>query len=227
MLPLPELVDHLARLYGEPAPAPQRSLLELVVWENVAYLADDAARTRAFALLHQHVGLDPARLMNASDEMLAPITSQGILAAHQSEKLREIGRITLEQFGGDLDVAVRDRPLPQARRALQRYPSIGEPGAEKILLFGRMHPVLGLESNAVRVLCRVGLVHEARSYSATYRDVQRLGTGLAGLGFDWLIRAHLLLRQHGRELCRRSRPMCGRCPLTDACDFYIAASPRV
>jgi endonuclease-3 len=102
------------------------------------------------------------------------------------------------------------------------FPSIGEPGAEKILLFGRSHAVLGLDSNGVRALTRLGVVHEAKTYSATYRAVQAALAPYQSQGFDWLIRAHQLLRQHGQELCRRTQPHCDRCPLTDTCAFFMA-----
>jgi endonuclease-3 len=219
MLTLPELLDHLAALYGEPAMPPERSLFELVLWENVAYLVDDAARAQAFDSLRATIGVDPESLLAAPDVALDAVTGHGILAGHQSQKLREIARLTRDEFHGDLE-SVRSLPLPAARRALMRFPSIGEPGAEKILLLGRVQPVLGLESNGVRVLTRVGLVQEARSYSATYRVVQRLVAPYAERGYDWLIRAHLLLRQHGQSLCRRSRPQCDRCPVSDECAFY-------
>ncbi|HEY2596353.1 MAG TPA: hypothetical protein VGK33_20875, partial [Chloroflexota bacterium] len=88
--------------------------------------------------------------------------------------------------------SVRGLPLAAARRALMKFPSIGEPGAEKVLLFGRAYPVLGLDSNGVRVLTRLGLVSEARGYSATYRGVKRLAADHADRGIEWLLRAHLL-----------------------------------
>src|SRR5262249_11546509 len=141
MLTIPGVVDRLAEVYGEPTPPPRRTLLELVVWENVAYLADDAARSRAFDLLRTTVGLQPAQLLGASDAALEAITGHGILASNQADKLREIGRIARDDFDGDVE-SVRQLPLPKARRALMRFPSIGEPGAEKILLFGRAQPVL-------------------------------------------------------------------------------------
>jgi endonuclease III len=216
MLALPEVVDHLAGMYGEPMLPPARPLFELVVWENVAYLVDDDARARAFETLRGDIGLTPEALLTVSDAALESVTGHGILAGQQAAKLREIARITRETFGGDVD-AVRGLPLPRARRALMQFPSIGEPGAEKILLFGRVYPVLGLDSNGVRVLTRLGVVAEARSYSATYRGVQRLAQEYAGLGIEWLQRAHLLLRQHGQELCRRNRPACERCPLNADC----------
>ena len=81
--------------------------------------------------------------------------------------------------------------------------------------------MLGLDSNGVRVLTRLGLVPEARSYSATYRGVQRLGTEYAVRGCEWLIRVHVLLREHGQELCKRTRPRCDACPLATQCAFFI------
>ena len=111
-------------------------------------------------------------------------------------------------------------PLDQAKRRVMKFPSIGEPGAEKILMLARTHAVLGLDSNGVRVLTRLGLVDEEKSYAQTYRGVQALAREYEDRGVDWLIRAYLLLRQHGQELCKRSRPRCEVCPLTDRCRYY-------
>jgi endonuclease III len=223
MLPLEDIVDRLGEIYGEPAAPPPRTLLDLVLFENVAYLTTDARRERAFDLLKRGIGTEPARILAMPDEALEAVASQGILPANQAGKLRTIARIAQDEFGGDLE-SLRDQPLETARKAIMRFPSIGEPGAEKILLLGRSHAVLGLDSNGVRVLTRLGLVEEARNYSATYRAVQALVRPYQSRGFDWLIRAHQLLRQHGQELCRRTQPRCDRCPLTDTCAFYSAAT---
>jgi endonuclease-3 len=68
---------------------------------------------------------------------------------------REIARITLQQFSGDLN-PILDKPYDEAKRALKQFPNIGDPGAEKILLFCGMALGLPLESNGLRVLVRVG-----------------------------------------------------------------------
>jgi endonuclease-3 len=219
MQPLDEIVDRLASVYGEPAPLPSRNLLELVLFENVAYLAADEARERAFDVLAARVGLEPAQILAAPGEALASIAAQGILPEHQAGKLKTIARLAVDEFAGDLEL-LRGQPLKQAKQALMRFPSIGEPGAEKILLLGRSHAVLGLDSNGVRVLTRLGAVREAKGYATTYRAVQAYVGAYTSRGFDWLIRAHQLLRQHGQELCRRTRPQCDRCPLSDTCAFY-------
>ena len=88
-----------------------------------------------------------------------------------AEKLLTIAKIAHEEFQSDLSSVLR-KLLPQAKKALKKFPSIGEPGAEKILLFTRSYPVLALDSNGLRVLCRVGFAEEQKNYSATYRLVQ-------------------------------------------------------
>jgi endonuclease-3 len=213
---LESVLDALAQVYGEPAPPPPRSLLELVLLDNAAYLVDDDKRQRAFDALRASIGTTPERILEAPTEALLMVASPGILAEQQVDKLRRIARLALEV---DLE-STRSLPLREAKRVLMRFPSIGEPGAEKILLFGGAHPVLGLDSNGVRVLTRLGCVPEAKTYAATYRSVQAFVAPFHDRGFDWLMRAHQLLRQHGQELCRRSRPRCEKCPLRDRCSYY-------
>src|SRR5262245_11525330 len=140
---LPRVLDTLEKLYGKPAPPPTTDPLELVLWENVAYLADDEKRAAAFRTLKKEVGTRPERILAASGAVLQQIAKAGIMAGNQVEKMRLIAAIALEHFGGDVGAAAK-RPLPEARKALMKFPSIGAPGAEKILLFSRSHPVLGL-----------------------------------------------------------------------------------
>ena len=101
-----------------------------------------------------------------------------------------------------------------------RFPGIGEPGAEKILLFSRTEQILALESNGLRALARIGYGHELPNYAETYRSTQEAAKEELVADYDWLIRAHLLLRRHGQELCRRSDPACTACPLKNFCKYY-------
>jgi endonuclease-3 len=135
-----------------------------------------------------------------------------------AEKLLTIAKIAYEEFDSDLRAALK-KPLPQATKALKRFPSIGDPGAETILLFTRSYPVMALDSDGLRVLCRVGFAEEQKNYSATYRLVQDAIYGQLPRVCDSLIRAHQLLRQHGRELCKRSQPHCAECPIRNSCNY--------
>lgn len=137
-------------------------------------------------------------------------------------RLREIALIAINEFGGDLRQSLK-LPLAKANRALRKFPGIGEPGAEKILLFTRSYPVLGLDSNGLRVLVRLGFGEEKKSYTATYRSVQEAIHSQLIEDYDWLISAHMLLRQHGKELCKTNAPVCEKCPLRKSCRFFKSA----
>lgn len=214
---LREAVRRLRTHYGPPARPPSHDPFELILWENAAYLTTPARRREAFALLKKTVGTQPEDILAARPQELESVTSRGILKSTFAAKLRECARIAIERFGGDLGGAIR-QPLAAAKRALRSFPGIGEPGAEKILLFTGRQPLLAPESNGLRVLVRLGLVREQRSYSRTYAASREAASTLPG-DPRVLQEAHLLLQQHGQTLCKRTAPRCPICPLLRGCAY--------
>ena len=161
--------------------------------------------TEAFAVLNISIGTRADQILAAQHSALAAIGKARILPDVSAEKLLAVAKILHEEFDSDLRSALK-KPLPQAKKALKGFPSIGDPGAEKILLFTRSYPVMALDSNGLRVLCRVGFADQQKNHSATYRSDSGCHTGTTTQGpDDSLIRAHRLLRQHGQELCKRSK----------------------
>jgi endonuclease-3 len=106
---------------------------------------------------------------------------------------------------------------PKARRALAQFPMIGEPGADKILVFTKQARLLPLDSNGLRVLRRLGLTPDGKDYRTTYRRAQEALAPSLPNDHNWLIAAYGLLRLHGQELCLRSAPVCSRCPFRARC----------
>jgi endonuclease-3 len=218
MIRLPQLIEALAAHYGKPAPPEVTDPWTLIVWENVAYLVDDERRQQAMTELREKVGMSPEEILAAKPDRLIKSGVRGIVPEQSAQKLRRSAEIALEHFGGDLRPILK-QPLAKAKKSLKRFPAIGDPGAEKILLFCQAYPILALESNGLRVLIRLGFGVETPNYSATYRSVQAAIEPETIKEFPWLIRAHQLLRQHGQELCRRSRPSCPKCPVNKQCPW--------
>lgn len=217
------ILDALRHFYG-PSPAPTVTKpFEQVLWDNVAYMADDARRSQAFTVLKERVGTRPEAIVDAPQEKLLEVAGHGILAATFADKLRLAATIAIEL--GDLE-SLASRPVAQARRALRRFPGIGAPAADRILLFSRMHAVPALESNGSRALQRLFSVSTGGSYAQVYRAETALIVTELGSDFDRLIEAYQLLRRHGQELCRRSLPLCDRCPLRDVCAYYGSQGKR-
>ena len=218
-LPLKKIVQKLAAHYGPPA-KPLSDPFEIIIWENIAYLVDDDRRAAAFSALGREVGLQPVDIMGASKAQLTEFTQPGgIHAELRAQRLKESAQIVLVEFGGDFSAALK-LPLKKAMSALKKFPSIGDPGAEKILLFTRSYPVLALDSNGLRVLLRLGFGEEKKSYTSSYRSVKEAIANELNDDFDFLISAHLLLKQHGQETCKTSNPRCDDCVLRKDCAYF-------
>ena len=217
---LQRLVEKLTRHYGPPAPLITTDPFELILLESVAYLASDERREQAFKLLRKRVGTRPPEILAGSPDDLLEVTKMGGIAAEmRAARLREIALIAMTEFGGDLRNGLK-LPLAKAKQALRKFPSIADPGAEKILLFTRTYPVPAHDSNGLRVLLRLGFGEEKKNYSASYRSAQEAIKKEVVNDCDWLIRAHLLLRQHGKELCKTTKPKCEKCPVRNDCIFF-------
>jgi len=214
-----KLIAKLKKHYGEPVLPPARGPFELVMWENSCYLLSDERRAAVFEALRTQVGMDSASIWEAGQEVLLPLARMGGMRPETRVfRWREIARITNSQFAGNLD-AVLHLPYAKAKRALQQFPTIGQPSAEKILMLCGMNTGLPLEWNGSRVLQRVGYGRAQRSYGATYRSIQEALVGQLPQDPAGLTRAHLLLRQHGKALCRDKKPLCEECPLAAECAF--------
>jgi endonuclease-3 len=222
--PFLALLRTLERFYGRPSPPKLKGALAIILWENCAYLVDDDCRAAAFALLKKRVGTTPKQIL-AEPGLLLEVGRFGIVPAQTAAKLRAIAEIAHYTFKDDVD-SVLGLPLKQAKKELQRFPSIGEPGAEKILLFTRRQKILALESNGLRVLLRYGFGEERKSYSASYRSAQAATAGQLPDSIDDLIAAHLLLRRHGQEICRRNGPACLTCPAAPDCRYALSIRRR-
>ncbi len=217
---LPKIISLLTVHYGEPKAPITTDPFELILLENIAYLVSDGRRDEAFKALRKHAGTKPHKILSAAPESILQATKLGGMHPEQRvNRLREIALIAMNEFGGDLSQAMK-LPLPKAKQALRKFPSIGEPSAEKILLLSRSYPVLGLDSNGLRVLVRLGFGAEKKNYTGTYRAVQEAIRNHLKEDFDWLTRTHILLRQHGKELCKTNAPLCEKCPVRKSCAYF-------
>jgi endonuclease III len=217
---LQKLIARLQKHYGAPELPPARGAFELVLWENACYLLPDHRRAAVFEGLRAQVGLTPDAIGKAPREVLLPLAALGGMRPETRVfRWQEIARITATQFQGNLE-QILEWPYARAMKALKLFPCIGDPGAEKILLFCGLAAGLPLESNGLRVLTRIGYgrVH-LKNYGAMYRSVQEAIAPELPKGAQRLARAHLLLRAHGKTICRDKQPACHDCPVEDACAF--------
>jgi endonuclease III len=218
-LPLRAYVDRLRNLYGRPKRPIPSGPFEWIIWENVANLVDDEVRATVFRNLRQRIGTTPqAILRTPRPKMLELIGPGGTQPPRRLAKLRESAELMLEIGLAKVRTLLREAPA-EAKKLLKRFPGIGEPGAEKILLFCKTQASLAPESNGLRVLTRLGFGNAGKGYAQMYNGVTAAIAPELPRDYNWLIQAHQLLRRHGQEICKTT-PRCEACPLSADCLWY-------
>jgi endonuclease III len=217
---LVQLLNRLEKFYGNPKPPCPTDPYEMILYINCAYPATDASCAKAFDALEKSVGLQVDDILAASAKKLADIMRVGgIFPELRAARLKEIAALVKHTFAGDLRTVLK-KTLPEAKKALKKFPCIGDPSADKILLFTKTAPVAAIPSNCLHVLPRLGFGEEKKNYAATYRSAQESIRAQVPEECGALLRAYLLFKQHGQELCKRTRPRCESCPVSSDCLYF-------
>jgi endonuclease-3 len=196
---------------------------EMILFENAAYLVDDGKRMETFGRLRAEIGVNPrAILARSAEEIAIVIEDGGMRPLMRAEKVLDCARIATEQTLAKLRKAIAG-DVAGAKKMLREYPGVGDPYADKILLFSGASANVAPDSNALRVLVRLGFGAEQKNYAASYRSALA-ATADAFADAEEAQQAHLLLRRHGQELCKRSAPRCDRCPALAMCRYASGLS---
>ena len=216
------ILDRLEKHYGKLRPVAPTDAYEMVIYANCGYPANDVTCTKGYEALKKKVGIAPERILAASDKQLTEILRVGgIVPEVRAQRLKESAARVKGKYAGDLSAAIK-RPLPEARKFLKQFPTIGEPGAEKILLFTRTAAVAAVPSNCVHVPLRLGIGTAHKTYAKDYKSAQAALAAEVPEDYRARRRAYLLLQRHGQELCKRARPKCDECPVTADCLYFQA-----
>jgi endonuclease III len=216
--PLTEALVRLRQEYGAPLPLPVRDPFELVLWECCAYLVDDARRAKVYARLVKATRGEPRRIAAMKRGALAVlITADGGMHPElRAEKLQRAANLALE-WGLETLRALCQHDPASARKLLKQLPGIGDPGADRILMIAGTLRTLAPDSNGTRVLVRLGFGKREVRYDRMYRSVVEATEPELPIVPAALLRGHLLLRQHGKTLCKANAPRCAECPLEARC----------
>ena len=92
------------------------------------------------------------------------------------------------------------------------------------MLFAGIAPLAAVPSNATQVLVRILNGEESENYVATYRQAQQAIEAEVPKTIDARTRAYLLVKQHGQEICKRTKPKCEECPVSANCRYFAGHS---
>jgi endonuclease-3 len=217
------VLDRLEKFYGKPKAPKPTDAYEMVLHRISGYPQSDVNCDKGFAALKKEIGFAPEKILAAPVEKLRlAMRVGGIVPELRAQRLREIAARVETEFGGNLQ-AVLKRPVAEAKKALRKFPTLGEAGAEKILLFTGTAAVAAVPSNCIHVPLRLGFGRESKNWAASYKSAQEAIRAELPETCAAQLRAYLLFKQHGQTLCKSARPKCEECAVTDECSYFAKA----
>ncbi|HEY4837750.1 MAG TPA: hypothetical protein VIH72_04040 [Candidatus Acidoferrales bacterium] len=217
------VLDRLEKFYGKPKAPRLTDAYEMVLHRSAGYPQSDVNCDKGFAALKKEIGLKPVNILAAPAAKLRDaLRAGGIVPELRAERLRQIAARVETEFDGDLD-AVLKRPAAEAKKALRKFPTLGEAGAEKILLFTGTAAVAAVPSNCIHVPLRLGFGRENKNWAASYKSAQEAIREQLPETCAAQLRGYLLFKEHGQTLCKTARPKCEECPVTNECGYFAKA----
>ncbi len=103
--------------------------------------------------------------------------------------------------------------VPQLRAELLSIYGIGQETADSIILYAAGKPIFVIDAYTHRIMDRLGLNSDYGNYAA----LQAFFMNNLPHNEQLFNEYHALLVRHGKEVCRKSSPLCPGCCLSDIC----------
>ncbi len=150
----------------------------------------------------------------AADAPLAQITDAVRVAGLHRQKARTIRRVLrrIRDDRGEVGLRFLSRwPTQDAKHYLRALPGVGPKTAACVLLFSLKRPVLPVDTHVHRVSRRLGLIGPKTSAEQAHDVLAEI------VPVKHVYAFHVLVIEHGRQVCRARRPNHAACCLRDRC----------
>ena len=179
-------------------------LTQSAAWVNVEKAIDSLKAARA---------LSPESLRRLEMPELAGIIRPCGYYNAKALKLKSLADWLGEQYDDNLDELFAS-DIGSLRQQLLSIHGIGEETADSIILYAANKPIFVVDAYTRRIVGRIGLAADSRSYTAYQLLFMDNLPADAGLFNEY----HALLVCLGKNVCR-TRPLCQQCCLNDVCGF--------
>jgi len=175
-------------------------LSQRTYWKNV--------RTATERFAERFNGIEDVAKANVKE--IEKVIKQAGLYKVRARRIKNIARDLIEKYDGKLD-KILTLPYNEAKKKLITIKGIGPKTADVFLMAIKGEQVLPIDVHIFRIMKRLGIADERDSYEnlkaileAEIPPVQRM-------------KAHLILIEFGRRICRSRNPKCEECPIKRYC----------
>jgi endonuclease III len=209
------VLERLGERYAHPQWAgprldPVSELVLTILAQNTA----DVNSFRAFTALRARY-VDWDAVLAAPTDEVEDVIRLGGLAPTKSRRIQHV-LAEVHAAHPDWDLSwLGTAPLDEARGWLTALPGIGRKTASIVLLFCFGRPTMPIDTHIYRVGLRLGLIPPKTDLTRAHDLLEEV------LRPEEVYPFHVETIRHGRHTCRAPRPICGLCPLTDVCPYYV------
>ena len=194
----------LSQIYADARPALHyNTAYELLVAVILSAQCTDERVNKVTAELFKEHNTPQTMLQLTQEELEKYIFSCGLYkskAAHILSASRDI----VDKFSGQ---------VPSGFSDLKSLAGVGQKTANVVSSVWFEKDAIAVDTHVFRVSNRLGLAKA--STPAKTEDQLKVSIPQA----DWS-KAHHWLIWHGRRICHSQKPDCGKCPLSECCDYY-------
>ena len=213
------VLECLGERYDHPTwEGPRIETISELVLTILSQNTADTNSFRAFtALRARYASWDD--VLRAPTDELEDVIRPGGLAPTKSRRIQHVLAEVHEATHGTWDLAfLGEWELERARDWLTSLPGIGRKTASIILLFNFGRAAMPVDTHVHRVASRLGMLPPRTPLDRAHDLLEGV------LAPDEMYAFHVETIRHGRDTCRAPRPICGLCPLTDVCAYYVLAA---
>jgi len=189
------------------AKARSNGLFPILVGIILSQNTSDRSSIKAFEKLRSSIGVSLDDILRASIDDIGKAIKEAGLWRQKAETIKRAAE-AISRMGGE-DYLSREDP-ERLRSFLLSIKGIGFKTADVFLSVARGAPLFAIDTHAMRIAMRWGLI-EKRSYTEASKALLRL------FGPERAEEAHRLLIALGRRYCRARNPRCNECPVRDLC----------
>lgn len=202
----------LEQLLGTPVPPSRRAgPLAMLVATVLSQNTNDRNSHRAWTEFRRRFPRWADAAAAPAPAIEAAIRSGGI-ARQKSRRIKRLLAAVEERYGSHSLARLRRLPDARVMEELTSLDGVGPKTAACVLLFSMGRDVFPVDTHIHRIAGRLSLVRGCRTPEQTFEAMRPLVP--AGGAY----RLHTNLIRFGRRVCRSSRPLCGVCPFTRACN---------
>jgi len=200
----------LKRTYGtrkwKPGLGPVDQLVATILSQNTT----DANSGEAFHRLKKKFPRWEQALQARVTQIAAAIRVGG-LGNLKAKRIKKVLRDIRDREGGvSLDSLGEMKPQ-EAMKYLLAFDGVGVKTAACVCMFSLGMPVLPVDTHVHRVAMRLGLIDEGIDHVKAHETLGNLVSARIVYPF------HLLMIEHGRQVCHARGPRCADCSLSDLC----------